>query len=94
MRGCEAIMTRLKLGVDLASLGLPLRKGLQEAARMGATGVELQATGDLSPRRLSQTGRREFRHLLQTFNLDSPRSFVPFAMGWTLPKGSWSASIF
>lgn len=80
-------MNRLKLGVDLASLGLPLRKGLEEAARMGATGVELQATGDLSPRRLSQTGRREFRHLLQTYNLDCAALACPFRHGLDVAEG-------
>jgi L-ribulose-5-phosphate 3-epimerase len=80
-------MNRIKLGIDLASLELPLRKGLQEASRMGATGVQLQAIGDLSPRRLSQTGRREFRHLLQTYNLDCVALVCPFRHGLDVAEG-------
>lgn len=80
-------MNRLKLGVDLASLQLPLRQGLQEIGRMGASGVQLQAIGDLSPRRLSQTGRREFRHLLQTYNLDCAALVCPFRHGLDVAEG-------
>ncbi len=80
-------MNRLKLGVDLASLELPLRKGLQEAGRMGASGVQLQATGDVSPRRLSQTGRREFRHLLQSYNLECLALVCPFRSGLDVAEG-------
>jgi sugar phosphate isomerase/epimerase len=80
-------MNRLKLGVDLASLQLPLRNGLQHASRIGATGVQLQATGDLSPRKLSQTGRREFRHLLATHNLDCSALVCPFRHGLDVGEG-------
>jgi sugar phosphate isomerase/epimerase len=80
-------MNRLKLGVDLASLQLPLRKGLQEASRLGAGGIQLPATGDLSPRKLSQTGRREFRHLLTTHNLDCAALVCPFRHGLDVALG-------
>jgi sugar phosphate isomerase/epimerase len=63
-------MNRLKIGVDLASLGLPLRRGLQEVERLGVTGIQVNASGDLSPHQLSQTGRRELRHLLRAHNLE------------------------
>ena len=36
---------------------------------MGAKGVVLDATGDLAPERLSETGRRELRHLLRSVEL-------------------------
>ena len=39
-------MRRLKLGVCLDSLGLPLRRALQETERMGVTGVQVDAAGD------------------------------------------------
>ena len=58
-------MNRLKIGVRLESLGLPLRRALSEASRLGVAGVQMDAVGDLSPTRLSETGRREFRHLLR-----------------------------
>ena len=63
-------MDRLKLAACLESLGLPLRRGLQEVERMGVTGVQVDAVGDLAPRALSQTGRREFLHLLRAHNLE------------------------
>jgi L-ribulose-5-phosphate 3-epimerase len=63
-------MKHLKLAVCLESLGLPLRKALSEASRMGVTGVQIDAVGDLSPMKLSDSGRREFRSLLRTYNLE------------------------
>src|SRR5207249_945795 len=42
----------------------------REAARLGAKGVVLDATGDLAPDRLSETGRRELRHVLRAIELD------------------------
>ena len=61
-------MSRLKVGLRLESLGLPLRRALQEAERLGVAGVQVDAVGDLGPDRLLQTGRREFRHLLRAHN--------------------------
>ncbi len=46
-----------------------LRDQLREAARLGAKGVVLDAIGDLSPDRLSETGRRELRHALRSIEL-------------------------
>lgn len=62
-------MKRMAVGVRLESLGLPLRKALAEAARLGVKGVQLDAAGELHPDRLSQTGRREFRNLLRAYDL-------------------------
>ena len=45
------------------------REQIHEAARLGARGVVLDATGELAPVRLSETGRREIRHLLRTVEL-------------------------
>lgn len=42
---------------------------LREAARLGAKGVILDATGDLAPDRLTETGRRDLRHTLRTLEL-------------------------
>ncbi len=63
-------MNRLKIGIRVESLGLPLRRALQEAERLGVAGVQVDAVGDLSPGNLSQTGRRELRHLLRAHNLE------------------------
>jgi sugar phosphate isomerase/epimerase len=60
----------MKLGVRLESLNLPLRRGLEEVQRLGVTGLQVDAVGDLAPNALSQTGRREFRHLLRARGLE------------------------
>ncbi|MBY0231459.1 MAG: sugar phosphate isomerase/epimerase [Gemmataceae bacterium] len=63
-------MKRLETAVRLESFGLPLRKAIDEAARLGSGGVVFDAVGDLSPARLSDSGRRELRHLLRSRNLE------------------------
>jgi sugar phosphate isomerase/epimerase len=74
-------MSRLKIGLRLESLGLPLRRGLQEAERLGVGGVQVDAVGDLSPNNLLQTGRREFRHLLRAHNLELTALGCPLRHG-------------
>src|SRR6516165_346443 len=48
---------------------LSVRDQIHEAARLGARGVVLDAAGELAPHRLSETGRREIRHVLRTVEL-------------------------
>src|SRR5579875_3306065 len=74
-------MNRLKIGIRLESLGLPLRRGLAEAERLGVSGVQVDAVGDLAPNALSETGRREFRHLLQSHNLELTALGCPLRRG-------------
>jgi L-ribulose-5-phosphate 3-epimerase len=74
-------MNRLKIGIRLESLGLPLRRALMEAGRLGVSGVEVDAVGDLAPNTLSETGRREFRHLLRTHNLELTALGCPLRRG-------------
>jgi sugar phosphate isomerase/epimerase len=74
-------MARIKLGISLKSLPWPLRRSLAEAHRVAARGVELTAAGDLSPQTLSQTGRREVRHLLRSYDLEASAVFCPLRRG-------------
>jgi L-ribulose-5-phosphate 3-epimerase len=74
-------MNRFTIGVRLESLGLRLRKGLAEASRLGVSGVQLDAVGDLSPGKLSQTGRREFLHLLKAHDLELTALGCPLRRG-------------
>jgi sugar phosphate isomerase/epimerase len=74
-------MNRLKIGIRLESLGLPLRRALQEAERFGVAGVQVDAVGDLSPNTLSQTGRREFRRLLHAHTLELTALGCPLRRG-------------
>ncbi len=75
------IMNRLKIGIRLESLGLPLRRALSEAGRLGVAGVQVDAAGDLAPNALSETGRREFRHLLRGHNLELTALGCPLRRG-------------
>ncbi len=74
-------MNRLKIGVRLESLGLPLRRALAEASRLGVPGVQADAVGALSPAALSDTGRRELRHLLRGYNLELTALGCPLRRG-------------
>jgi L-ribulose-5-phosphate 3-epimerase len=74
-------MNTLQIGIYLDPLGLPLRKALQEAERLGVSGVQVNAVGALAPNSLSQTGRREFRHLLRTHNLELTAVGCPLRHG-------------
>jgi sugar phosphate isomerase/epimerase len=61
-------MIRHPLGLRLDP-NQPSREQIYEAARLGARGVVLHASGELAPHRLSSTGRREIRHLLHSVEL-------------------------
>ena len=61
-------MIRSPLGLRL-NPGGSIREQVVEAARLGARGVVVDAIGDLAPDRLSETGRREVRHLLRSVEL-------------------------
>jgi L-ribulose-5-phosphate 3-epimerase len=80
-------MNRLRIGVRLESLGLPLRRGLHDVERLGVTGVQIDAVGDLSPKTLSQTGRREFRHVLRAHNLELTALGCPLRHGLDTASG-------
>jgi len=58
-------MIRSPLGIRI-NPAQSIKEQIQEAARLGAKGVVADATGDLSADRLSETGRRELRHLLRS----------------------------
>jgi sugar phosphate isomerase/epimerase len=74
-------MSTLKIGIRLESFGLPLRRALAEATRIGVGGVQVDAVGDLAPNQLSQTGRREFRHLLRSYNVELTALGCPLRRG-------------
>lgn len=74
-------MNRLKLGIVLEATGLPVRRALHAASELGVRGVRIDAAGDLAPDRLTETGRREFRNLLRTHNLDLSALNCPLRSG-------------
>jgi sugar phosphate isomerase/epimerase len=71
----------IRLGVSLVSLNWPFRRAIEEAARMAAAGVHFDAEGDLSPDRLSQSGRREIRALMRSLNLEIAAVGCPLRRG-------------
>jgi L-ribulose-5-phosphate 3-epimerase len=79
-------MPRLKIGLCLRSLGTPLRRALPIAHKLAVAGLEIDATGDLSPAQLSQTGRRELKHLLRSHDLELAAIACPLRRGLGVPE--------
>jgi sugar phosphate isomerase/epimerase len=62
-------MLQIKLGIELASLRLPLKKGLLTARELGVEAVEIDLRSELRPEELSRTGVRQVRKMLDDLNL-------------------------
>lgn len=62
-------MLQIRVGIQLASLRLPLKQGLLTAARLGAEAVEIDGRSELKPEELSRTGIRQVRKMLDDLNL-------------------------
>lgn len=62
-------MLQIKLGIELASLKLPLKKGLLTARELGAEAVEIDVRQELPAGELSQTALRQVRKTLDDLNL-------------------------
>src|SRR5205085_10424780 len=56
------------------------------AAKLGVHGVQFDAAGELSPRRLSQTGVRELRNLLKSHDLEATALGCPLRRGLDTPE--------
>lgn len=74
-------MPHLRIAVALESLNLPLRRAIDQAAALGVTGIQVDAIGDLSPDRLGETGRRDFRNLLRSRGLEVSALGCPLRHG-------------
>jgi sugar phosphate isomerase/epimerase len=79
-------MSRSRIGIRLESLKLPLRRALEAAERLGVGGVQFDAVGDLGPSALSQTGRRELRHLVGSRNLEWTALGCPLRHGLDMER--------
>lgn len=80
-RRVNCLMKPLKIGIVAESTGLTVRQALIATARMGARGVQVSAIGDLAPDKLTETGRRDFRNLLRSFDLELAALYVPIRRG-------------
>jgi sugar phosphate isomerase/epimerase len=74
-------MKPLRIGIVVESTGLALRPAIAQAAKMAADGIQVNAQGDVSPVVLGETGRREFRNLLRSFNQELAALNVPLRRG-------------
>ena len=74
-------MKPLRIGIVAESTTLPIRAAIAQAARMKADGIQADAVGDLTPDKLGETGRREFRNLLRSFNQELAALAVPLRHG-------------
>lgn len=54
---------------------------------MHVAGLEIEAAGDLSPSQLSETGRRELKHLLRSNDLEAAALFAPLRRGLDVADG-------
>ena len=71
----------MKIGIRIEALGLPLKARPERSGPPGAAGVQVDAVGDLAPDQLGQTGRREFRNLLHSLNLELSAIGCPLRHG-------------
>ncbi|HEY3788597.1 MAG TPA: sugar phosphate isomerase/epimerase family protein [Urbifossiella sp.] len=74
-------MKPLRIGIVAEATGLPVRQAIAEASRMGASGLQVDAAGDLAASQLGATGRREFKNLLRSFNEDLAALQLPLRHG-------------
>lgn len=81
MKQTGNFMNRCKFGVKLECFGVPFRKALLLAAQAGAQGVQFDVVGELSPDKLSESGRREIAYLLRSYNLQLASIFFPLRFG-------------
>lgn len=70
------------ISIRLESLGMPAREAIATAASLGFDGVEFDAIGPLSSKELSQTGRRELRHVLRSNGLSLTAIGFPTRHGY------------
>lgn len=70
------MLTRKRLAARLASTW-DLRLSIHTLAELGIGGVILEGMGEISPRTLSQTGRREVRALLRSAELELESLALP-----------------
>jgi L-ribulose-5-phosphate 3-epimerase len=74
----------LKIGVFADNLGLPVRRGIEKAAELGAQCFQVFTTkGDLHPNRLDRAGRRNFKQFYEGLGLELSATCCDFFTGFT-----------
>lgn len=80
-------MLQLRLGIDLASLRMPLKAGIAQAGALGVAAVEIDLRHDLKPRELSETGVRHLLKLLEDQRLRVAAVAFPTRRGYGTAEG-------
>ncbi len=65
----EIILPGLRIGVQLSSFRQPFKQALHTAAKLGVTGVEIDARTDLRPSEISGSALRQVRKMLSDLSL-------------------------
>lgn len=79
-------MNRFKLGIVAESTGLPIRPAIEQASKWAVDGLQFDGVGNLSANALTETGRREFKNLLKSFNLELSAIGCPIRRGLDSPE--------
>lgn len=79
-------MSRLKLAVATRCLGLPIRRAIKTAAQIGARGIQLDVQNEISPASFGASGDRQFRKLLEEYNLTVTSMRLPARHALTEPE--------
>ena len=85
--GRVTLTDKLKIGVSLASLRMPLRRAISTASRLGASAVEIEARGELRPSEMTETGLRQLRKLLDDASLKVCSVSLPTRRGYNVLEG-------
>lgn len=81
-------MNKIRLGIVLETAELPVRQALARAAdygQFGLRGLQANALAELAPDQLTQTGRRELRTLLKSYDLELVALHCPLRRGLDNP---------
>jgi sugar phosphate isomerase/epimerase len=76
----------MALALCQKALTRPLRSSLPIGAKLGIAGFELVAAGELAPPTLTQSARREIRHLFASNQLAIAALEVPMHVGLDVPE--------
>lgn len=79
-------MSRLKLAVATRCFGMPIKNAIKTAARIGARGVQLDIQNEITPSSFGASGDRQFRKLLEEFNLGLASFRLPARGALTDPE--------
>ncbi len=64
-------MARMKIGIMIDSLKLPVNEGLKKAKELGAKGIQVYAVaGEMAPENMSAAARKEFKTAVRELDLE------------------------